>query len=126
MGNSRNNPSSLLTNFCTPTKFFQMVELVPGTVGKPPETASVILSLNTAPRAVTSGLKFSKKSKNSEAYCKPSSEGTFYLIHPLTVCEVLKSPGSTVVKKDIPEGKCRNCRVFHAQEFEKMTASLLS
>lgn len=41
-----------------------MVELLPEMAGKSSEIASVILSLNTAPRTIIVGLKFSKKNKN--------------------------------------------------------------
>lgn len=124
MSNSRNNPTSLLISLCTPTKFFQMVELLLETVGKSSEIASVIPSLITEPRAVIFGLKFFK-SKDSEGYCELSFEVIFYLTHPVTLCEVLKSLGSAVSKKDIPEGKCGSFMVFHTQEYDKMMASLL-
>lgn len=41
-----------------------MVELLPEMAGKSSEIPSVILSLNTAPRTIIVGLKFSKKNKN--------------------------------------------------------------
>ena len=84
-------------------------------------------SFNTAPRGVNIGLHILFcKSKHSEGNCKHSSEVIFYLTYSLTLCEVLKSPGSAVSKKHIPEGECGSFTVLRAKDFEKMIAAFVS
>lgn len=79
----------------------------------------------STPRAVTLAYTFFPRRGNIQKEIVNSSEVTFYLTHLLTLYEVLKIPGFVVNKKAIPEGKHGSFRVLHAQEFEKMIASLL-